>query len=99
MGNNQYTRKWERLYTYGGKLAENITQAFSRDVLAFNMPTIESEGYEIVLSVHDEVITEAPDSSEFSHEKLSELLAANPEWAIDLPLAAAGFESYRYKKD
>lgn len=99
MGNNQYTRKWERLYTYGGKLAENITQAFSRDVLAYNMPKIESEGYEIVLSVHDEVITETPDSSEFNNEHLSKLLAANPEWAIDLPLAAAGFESYRYKKD
>lgn len=99
MGNNQYTRKWERLYTYGGKLAENITQAFSRDVLAHNMPTIESEGYEIVLTVHDEVITEAPDSAEFNHENLSKLLAANPEWASDLPLAAAGFESYRYKKD
>ena len=99
MGNNQYTRKWERLYTYGGKLAENITQAFSRDVLAHNMPEIESKGYEIVLTVHDEVITEAPDSAEFNHENLSKLLAANPEWASDLPLAAAGFESYRYKKD
>lgn len=99
MGNNQYTRKWERLYTYGGKLAENITQAFSRDVLAHNMPTIESEGYEIVLTVHDEVITEASDLPEFNHEHLSKLLAANPEWASDLPLAAAGFESYRYKKD
>lgn len=99
MGNNQYTRKWERLYTYGGKLAENITQAFSRDVLAHNMPTIESEGYEIVLTVHDEVITEASDLPEFNHENLSKLLAANPEWASDLPLAAAGFESYRYKKD
>lgn len=99
MGNNQYTRKWERLYTYGGKLAENITQAFSRDVLAHNMPKIEAEGYEIVLTVHDEVITEAPDTPEFNHENLSKLLAANPEWASDLPLAAAGFESYRYKKD
>ena len=63
------------------------------------MPEIEAEGYEIVLSVHDEVITEAPDQPEFNHEYLSKLLATNPEWAIDLPLAAAGFESYRYKKD
>lgn len=99
MGNNQYTRKWERLYTYGGKFAENITQAFARDVLGHNMPIIESANYEIVLSVHDEVITEAPDSTEFNHEHLSKLLATNPEWASDLPLAAAGFESYRYKKD
>ena len=57
MGNNQYTRKWERLYTYGGKFAENITQAVARDVLGHNMPLIESSGYEIDLTVHDEVIT------------------------------------------
>lgn len=98
MGNNQYTRKWERLYTYGGKFAENITQAFARDVLGHNMPIIERQEYEICLTVHDEVITEAPDLPEFNHEHLSSLLATNPEWASDLPLAAAGFESYRYKK-
>ncbi|RCU29424.1 DNA polymerase [Acinetobacter baumannii] len=99
MGNNQYTRKWERLYTYGGKFAENITQAVARDVLGHNMPLIESSGYEIALTVHDEVITEANDVPEYNHEHLSSLLASNPEWALDLPLAAAGFESYRYKKD
>lgn len=99
MGNNQYTRKWERLYTYGGKFAENITQAVARDVLGVNMPLIESSGYELDLTVHDEVITEADDVPEYNHEHLSSLLATNPEWALDLPLAAAGFESYRYKKD
>ena len=99
MGNNQYTRKWERLYTYGGKFAENITQAVSRDVLGHNMPIIEQAGYEIVLSVHDEVITETPDIDDFNDTDLSKKLSTNPNWALDLPLAAAGFESYRYKKD
>lgn len=99
MGNNQYTRKWQRLYTYGGKFAENITQAVARDVLGHNMPLIEHSDYDICLSVHDEVITETDDVPEYNHEHLSSLLATNPEWALDLPLAAAGFESYRYKKD
>ena len=99
MGNNQYTRKWERLHTYGGKLSENITQAVARDVLAYNMPLIENTGYEICLTVHDEVITETPDLPDFNPDHLSSLLATNPIWASDLPLAAAGFESYRYKKD
>lgn len=99
MGNNQYTRKWERLYTYGGKFAENITQAVSRDVLGHNMPIIEQAGYEIVLSVHDEVITETPNIDDFNDTDLSKKLSTNPNWALDLPLAAAGFESYRYKKD
>lgn len=99
MGVNQWTRKWERINTTGGKLTENPTQAIARDVMAANMPAIHAAGYKIVLTVHDEVITEAPDSAEFTAEGLSALLAANPPWAPDMPLAAAGFEAYRYKKD
>lgn len=99
MGMNQYSRKWCRLDTYGGKLAENITQAVARDVMAENMPAVEEAGYDIVLSVHDELITEADDDLDHDHEALSAILAQVPAWAGGLPLAAAGFEAYRYKKD
>jgi DNA polymerase len=99
MGVNQYTRKWSRLSTYGGKLVENVTQAASRDVIAHNMPAVEQAGYEILLTVHDEDITEAPDTEEFNADHLAGLMATNPPWAKDLPLAAAGFEAYRYRKD
>lgn len=99
MGVNPYSRRWERLQTYGGKLVENITQAAARDVLAAAMPHIEQAGYRIVLTVHDEVICEAPDIPEFNPGRLSALLAANPPWADGLPLAAAGFEAHRYRKD
>ena len=99
MGVNRYSRKWSRLKTYGGKLAENVTQAASRDVLAANMPGIEAAGYQIVLSVHDENITEAGDRDEFNADHLAGLMATNPTWAKGLPLAAAGFEAYRYRKD
>lgn len=98
-GVHQYTRKWSKLHTYGGKLFENVCQAVARDVMAHNMPSIEAHGYEIVLTVHDEVVTEAPDSPEFNAEHLASLLATNPPWAQDMPLAAAGFEAYRYRKD
>jgi DNA polymerase len=87
------------LKTYGGKLFENVCQAVARDVLTHNMALIEQAGYEIVLTVHDEVICEAPDSDEFNDAHLSSLLANNPPWALDMPLAAAGFETYRYRKD
>lgn len=99
MGVNPYSRKWQRLKTYGGKLAENVTQAAARDVLGGNMPVVENAGYSIVLTVHDEVITEALDNDSFSHEHLSTLLATNPSWALDLPLSAGGFETYHYRKD
>ena len=99
MGVNQYSRKWGRLKTYGGKLFENVCQAVARDVMAHNMPAIQGAGYDLVLTVHDEVICEAPDEAEFNAEHLASLLAATPPWADGMPLAAAGFETYRYKKD
>lgn len=99
MGTNQFSGQWTRLKTYGGKLFENVCQSVARDVMAANMPLIEKAGYQIVLTVHDEVICEAPDSDEFNEQHLSSLLAANPSWAPDMPLAAAGFQTYRYRKD
>ncbi|EOG1849716.1 DNA polymerase [Klebsiella pneumoniae] len=99
MGINSYSRKWQRLKTYGGKLVENVTQATARDVLAGNMPLIENAGYSIVLTVHDEVICEAPDTDDYTDAALSSLLSTNPEWAPDIPLNAGGFEAYHYRKD
>lgn len=99
MGVNQYTRSWGRIKTYGGKLLENITQAASRDVMAHAMPAAEAAGYEILLTVHDEEITEAPDSPEFSADGLGSIMAADIPWAPGLPLAASGFETYRYRKE
>lgn len=97
-GVNQYTRQWGRIKTYGGKIVENATQAFARDVLAYNMPAIEDAGYGIVLSVHDELLTETPDTPEYSADSLGQMMATAPEWAQGIPLAAAGFETYRYRK-
>ena len=91
--------KWTRLYTYGGKLVENMCQSIARDVLAHNMLHIEEAGYPIVLTVHDEVVCDVPITRSPSVEELSALLSAKPPWAKGLPLAASGFEALRYKKD
>lgn len=99
MGVNQYSRKWGRINTYGGKFFENACQAVARDVMADNMPKIEAAGYPLILTVHDETLTEPEDTDEFTAEGLSELLATNPVWAKGLPLAASGFEATRYRKD
>lgn len=99
MGVNQYTRQWCRIRTYGGKLVENCTQAAARDCLADGMPALENHGYEIVLTVHDEIITEVPDEPTYTVDALSSFMSAPPRWARDLPLAAAGFECHRYRKE
>jgi DNA polymerase len=98
-GANQYTRKWEALDTYYGKLVENIVQATARDVFASGLLAAQAAGYAVCLHVHDELICDVPDTREYSAEHLSALMSANLPWTVGLPLAAAGFETYRYRKD
>lgn len=98
LGINQYNRKWQRLRTYAGKFFEQSCQAGARDIMAWNMEPVEAHGYDIVLDIHDELITEADDDGTHTHEELSRLLAANPDWSEGLPLAAGGYETHRYRK-
>ena len=98
-GQIQASRRWDWIRTYSGKICENLTQATARDVLASCLSSVEDHGYKIVLSVHDELITECPDLPEFNSGALSRLMATPPAWAPDLPLSAAGFDAYRYRKD
>lgn len=98
-GVNPYSRKWQRIRTYSGKLVENIVQATARDVLAVGIMNAEKYGYQVVLHAHDEIVAEVPDTDEFTAEGLSELMTTGIDWAGGLPLAAAGFETYRYRKE
>lgn len=98
-GLNGLTRQWERQSTYGGKLVENACQSLSRDILAHNMPACEAAGFDILLTVHDETVTEAPITDEHTAETLSALMATQPPYAEGFPLAAAGFVADRYRKD
>ena len=78
---------------------ENITQAVARDVFMTGMVGAEEHGYEVCIRVHDELITETPDTADYNVPQLASIMATNPSWAVGLPLAAAGFETHRYKKD
>ena len=97
-GVNQYTRKWSRISTYGGKLAENWTQAVARDVFFSGMKRAYNAGYRIVLRVHDELVTEVPIDGGLSWQGLAECMATNPSWTTGLPLNADGFDALRYRK-
>lgn len=97
-GENQLTRQWTTLYTHGGKACENIVQALCRDLLAYAMINVEGGGYPIVLSVHDELVCETPDTPEYTVAELEKLMCALPEWADGFPLVAEGQELKRYAK-
>lgn len=98
LGVNQYTRKWQKLNTHGGKLVENIVQAIAYDVLCEGMKAAEARGIEVVLTVHDEIVAEVADGAH-SADDLAAAMTAPISWAEGLPLAAAGFETQRYRKE
>ena len=98
VGMDQYTRKWQRIRTYSGRLVENVVQATARDVFAEGLKLCEASGYPVVLHIHDEAICETPDTAEFSGDEVARMLATNPMWAGGLPLAAEGSETKRYRK-
>jgi len=99
LGTNPYTKQWGRLKTWGGTLTENATQALSRDVLAVGLLRAEVLGLNPVLHVHDEIVCEVPDTSDYSAAELEHCLTAPIPWAPGLPLAAKVFETDRYRKD
>ena len=98
VGVDAYTKQWKRISTYSGKLAENIVQGSSADILMDGLVAADDAGYEPVLSVHDEIICEPPDSPEFTSTGLSDLMTLSSPWTAGMPLAAKGFAGYRYEK-
>ena len=103
MGVDQYTRKWTRLDTYGGKLVENVTQAVARDIMADALLWIEDcvPEAEILGSVHDEVLLRLlplkhPFGVVFDLAKSGMLMPI--DWAEGLPLDADGYHGRRFKK-
>jgi DNA polymerase len=97
MGQNQTTRKWERTDTWGGKLVENVVQAFARDCLAVAILRLEKAGFDICFHVHDEIVAEAPIGSRW--EDMAEIMGRPIEWAPGLLLRADGYDTKFYMKD
>lgn len=97
MGQNQTTRKWEKTDTWGGKLVENIVQAFARDCLAVALLRLDEAGYAITFHVHDEIIAEAPDGSRW--EDMADIMGQPIDWAPGLLLRGDGYNTKFYMKD
>lgn len=96
-GVDSYTRKWSDCYAYGGLWAENVTQAVARDIMADAIVRLEALGYAVVLTVHDEIVSEVP--IDFgSVEEFQKIMSDGASWTAGCPVTADGWEAYRYRK-
>lgn len=98
-GQDQTSKRWRALETYGGKLVENITQAVARDCLAEAIERLEGAGYHVVFHIHDEVVIEVPGGLEQDLERVVRIMSQPPAWADGLPLNADGWVNGFFKKD
>jgi len=90
---------WKRISTYGGSLAENVTQAVARDLLRDAMFRLDDAGYPINMHVHDEAVVEIPETAAPNElKKVEAIMAEVPTWAAGLPMAVEGWRARRYQK-
>jgi DNA polymerase len=98
-GRDQKTSRWVRQASYGGKLVENITQAIARDVMAIAKITLDEEypEYELLISVHDEIVSEA-DEGKGDKDEFEEVMSRMPAYMIGCPITAEAKIYQRYRK-
>jgi len=94
---NSVTRQWTSQIIWGGLLTENVVQATARDLMATAMMALEVKGYNVILSVHDEIISEVPDNVG-SLDEMIDIMTRVPAWAKGCPINAEGKEGKRYRK-
>ena len=89
---------WVRMPTYGGRLAENATQAVARDIMANAVVKLEAASYPVVLRIHDELASEVP-IGYGSIEEYERIMCDVPWWAVGWPIRAdGGWRGKRYRK-
>lgn len=100
-GQNQTTKRWEKVETYGGKLVENIVQAIARDCLAIAIENLEAQGLHVVFHIHDEVVIDTPAwaDEDTMLETVTKIMTKPIPWAQMLPLNADGWVDKFFKKD
>ena len=96
---NTYTRQWSRNALIGSSIFQSAVQGTARDCLAVAMINLEKSGYEVINSIHDEVLLLVEEqSAESALSDVMRIMTTPPTWAPDFPLAAEGWINKRYRK-
>jgi DNA polymerase len=97
---NTYTRQWGRNTLIGSSIFQSAVQGTARDFLANAMLNLELNGYEVINSIHDEVLllVDEDKAEEALENDVMHIMTHPPKWASDFPLAAEGWVNKRYRK-
>jgi hypothetical protein len=85
-----------RTKLYGGKLAENVTQAVARDVFVACMLRVVDAEIWVPLHAHDEAVSEVPIG--YPDDTVQNLMAQSPSWWPTFPVSSECEPSMFYKK-
>ena len=94
---NSTTKQYVTEDTWGGTLAENVTQAVARDIMVVSMFNFIKKGFKILFTVHDELVLEVPTGTKTEQDVL-DIVRQVPEWAKGCPINAECEKTERYKK-
>lgn len=98
-GTDSVTKQWKKQSLYGGLQCENIVQAVSRDIMVHAMFNVEDAGYPVILTVHDEIVSEVDEYAEDLNDKnFADIMSVLPDWAYGLPVSVGAWEDVRYVK-
>jgi DNA polymerase len=96
---NTYSRQWTRNAIIGSSIFQSAVQGTARDFLAVAMLNLDKAGYEVINSVHDEVLLLVEEQNgESAMADVVKIMTTPPSWAPDFPLAAEGWHGKRYRK-
>lgn len=96
-GVNSTTKQLCKMSTYGGDLVQSFTQATARDILMAAWTRAEEAGWDVRLTVYDELLCMEPDGGR-THELLCRLMEVREDWAKDIPITAEGWSGETYRK-
>ena len=94
------TKQWGTRSLYGGLQCENIVQATSRDILVGGMRRAERAGYPVILTVHDDILTE-PSTYDIQRLGLSKdhfaaIMGQGEDWTSGLPISVDAYHDKRW---
>lgn len=75
-----------------------MVQATARDVFAEHYYNIVRSGFEVLWTVHDEIIVEVDAEDKQARAEIQDLMSRTPEWIKGCPVAAEAYEANAYTK-